>query len=41
MRIDESEIITDFDVMEKDSIIQYNQEEVFEMNNEEGVQNES
>lgn len=37
MRIDEWEVITDFDVMEKDSIIQYNLEEVFEMNNEEGV----
>lgn len=37
MRINEWEVITDFDVTEKDSIIQYNLEEVFKMNNEEDM----
>lgn len=37
MKIDGWEITTYFDVMEKDSIIQYNLEEVFEMNNEEDM----
>ena len=37
MRINEWEVVTDFDVTKWDSTIQYSLEDVFKMNNEEDM----